>query len=137
MTRATSSVICLLLLSACSLANNAPETTATRFIRVLVAEPRNVDSLRNFTDVPAGQDPTNVLHGLSTDVAVNYLQTRERQGEKQDFTANAVRPDGPAVRIVTVRVYRAGGKGRNAVSFRVALRSVPGRGWLVTAVSAE
>ncbi len=137
MVRTTTSVICLLLLSACGFVRNAPENNATQFIRTLIVDPGNVGNLRNFADVTAGQDPTMVVHGLSTDVAVSYLQTREHQGEKQDFTVDSVRLEGSSVQIVTIRVARAGSRSSGAVAFRVTLKDVPGRGWLVTAVSAE
>jgi len=130
-------MICLLLLSGCGFFRNAPESHATQFIRTLVVDPGNAAHLRQFADVPAGQEPASVVHGLSTEVALNYLQTRERQGEKQEFTVDSVRLKGSSDRIITVRVARIGGKGRGAVEFRVMLRNVPERGWLVTAVSAE
>ena len=130
-------MICLLLLSGCGFVRNAPESHATQFIRTLVVDPGNASRLREFAGVAAGQDPASVVHGLSTEVALNYLQTREHQGEKQEFTVNSVRLKGSSGRIVTVRVARISGRGRGAVEFRVMLRNVPERGWLVTAVSAE
>ena len=135
--RTTASVMCLMLLGACGFFRNAPETHATGFVRALIVDPGNSQLLQELANVPSGQDPASVVHGLSTEVALNFLQTRERQGEKQKFAVDAVRLKGSSERIVAVRVSRIGGKGSGAVSFRVVLRDVPGRGWLVTAVSAE
>ncbi|MHB8346742.1 MAG: hypothetical protein ACYDHM_06025 [Acidiferrobacterales bacterium] len=130
-------MICLLLLSGCGFFRNAPESHATRFIRILVVDPQNIVRLREFADVPAGQDPRSIVHGLSTEVALNYLQTRERQGQKQGFAIDSVHLEGSSNRTVMVRVARVGGSGKGAVEFRVDLKDVPRRGWLVTAVSAE
>ncbi len=130
-------MICLLLLSGCGYFRNAPESHATQFIRTLVVDPGNAEQLRSLADVAAGQDPTSVVHGLSTEVALSYLRTRQRQGEKQDFTIDSVRLRGRSDRMVTVRVTRLGGKINGAVEFRVVLKNVRGRGWLVTAVAAE
>ncbi len=139
MARATTSVICLLLLGGCGFFRNAPESRATQFIETLVTDSGNVERLHEFADVPPGQDPATVVQGLSSQVALDYLRTRQRQGEKQAFTIDSVRLQGQAGRVVTVIVSRVGGKlnSPESVRFRVVLRDVAGRGWLVTAVAAE
>ncbi|MHB8453276.1 MAG: hypothetical protein ACYDDO_01005 [Acidiferrobacterales bacterium] len=139
MARATTSVICLLLLGGCSFFRNAPESRATRFIETLVTDSGNAQRLGALADVPPGQDPATVVQGLSSQVALDYVRTRRRQGEKQDFTIDSVRLHGKARLEVTVIVSRVGDKLNNpeSVRFRVVLKNVSGRGWLVTAVAAE
>ncbi len=139
MARATTSVICLLLLGGCGFFRNAPETRATRFIETLVTDSGNAQQLGELADVAPGQDPASVVRGLSSQVALDYLRTRHRQGEKQDFTIDSVRLQGQQSRVVTVIVSRVGVKlnSPESVRFQVVLKDVAGRGWLVTAVSAE
>jgi len=137
--KATISVICLLLLSGCSFFSNAPESRATQFIETLVVDPGNSQRLRGLADITADQDPRSLVHGLSTQVALDYLRTRNHQGEKQDFSIEAVRLQGSSRRVVTVLVDRAGREldRSEAVRFHVVLKDVASRGWLVTAVEAE
>lgn len=132
-------VSCLLLLYACSFFTNAPESRATQFLETLVVDPGNLQQLRKLADVASDADPASVVQGLSTQVALEYVRTLQRQGEKQNFSIGPVRIQGASSRVVTVVVTSSGEQPnrRGAVRFHVVLKNVAGRGWLVTAVEAE
>ena len=139
MNRALLVVGCLLLLSACSFFSNAPESRATQFLKVLVTDPGDAQQLRGLADVPEGADPQSVVHGVSTQVALDYLRTLQRQGQRQDFGIGPVRVHGASGREVTVLVTPNNQPAvrRSAIRFHVELKDVATRGWLVTAVQAE
>jgi len=144
MTTARSKIFLLVLLAAlaavagCDWFRDSPETRAKFYLETLVREPDNRERLDELA-TPAGSE--SVLAGLGTQLAVDYLRARQRQGMALDFAVTAAQRTDPSHRSVRVAAatYPSGVRTDrdSRVRFEVTLELSEQNGWRVTRVSAE
>jgi hypothetical protein len=131
----------LAVVAGCELFRDAAESRARFFLETLVQEPDNRERLRDLSKPADDQDPTTVLEGLSTRLAIDYLRARHRQGMTLDLEVTAAQRLDAGRRLVLIAAsanptgLRQESDGR--IRLQVALELSEQRQWLVTRVTAE
>ncbi|MHB8622487.1 MAG: hypothetical protein ACYDBA_03865 [Sulfuricaulis sp.] len=98
------SAFLVLCLAACKPFWNAPEGQAQNFIETLVMTPANMQQLRDSANIASERNPVDLLDGLSSRVAVDFLRAKLAQGATLKFAQSDARQIDASHRSVTVRV---------------------------------
>lgn len=131
--------VCWLLpvLAACHSLWSAPEGRAQDFIDTLVTAPADVQKLRDIANIAPDRNPDELIDGLSTQVALDFLRAQQAQGATFKFVQDQARRIDDARREVTIRVsYRQPGTKTDArVRFQVRLEKDAQGQWRITRVT--
>ena len=125
------------ILAACHPFWSAPESRAQDFIDTLVTAPADVQKLRDIANIAPDRKPDELIDGLSTQVALDFLRAQQTQGATFKFVQDQVRRIEDARRDVTIRVsYRQPGAKTDAqVRFQVRLEKDAQGQWRITRVT--
>ena len=94
----------LLCLAACEPFWNAPEGRAQDFIETLVRTPADTQKLRDNAHITPDRNPDDLLDGLSSRVALDFLRAKQAQGVTLKFAQSDARMIDATHRTVTIRV---------------------------------
>jgi hypothetical protein len=130
-------LLAVILLAACDVVWNAPEGQARDFIQTLVTTPADNQQLHELANIPADRNPEDLLDGLSTRVAVDYLRARQAQGASLDFGRGEVQRTDASRLVVGVRVtYAPPGSATNSeVRFQVHMEKDDQGRWRIARVT--
>jgi hypothetical protein len=124
-------------LVACNSFWGPPEGRAQDFIDTLVTAPTDAQKLRDIANLASGRDPEDLIDGLSTRVALDFLRAQRDQGAMLKFAQGEARRIDDRRRDVTIRVsYRQPGAKTNlAVRFQVRLEKDAQGQWRIARVT--
>ena len=130
-------LLVVILLAACDVVWNAPEGHARDFIQTLVTTPAEAQQLHELANIPADRNPEDLLDGLSTRVAVDFLRAKQAQGVTLDFGRGEVQRVGATRQVVSVRVtYAPAGSGANSeIRFQVYMEKNDQGRWRIARVT--
>lgn len=130
-------LLVVILLAACDVVWNAPEGHARDFIQTLVTTPAETEHLHELANIPADRNPEDLLDGLSTRVAVDFLRAKQAQGVTLDFGRGEVQRTDATRLVVGVRAtYAPAGGGANSeVRFQVHMEKDDQGRWRIARVT--
>lgn len=130
-------LLVVIWLAGCDVVWNAPEGQARDFIQTLVTTPAEAEQLHELANLPADRNPDDVLDGLSTRVAVDFLRAKQAQGVTLEFRRGEVQRTEATRLVVGVRVtYAPAGNGANSeVRFRVLMEKDDQGRWRIARVT--
>ncbi len=125
------------LFAACDVVWNVPEGQARDFIQALVTTPTETAQLHELANIPADRNPEDLLDGLATRVAVDFLRAKQAQGVTLDFGRGAVQREEANRKVIGIRVtYAPGGGGaNNEVRFQVYMEKDNQDRWRIARVT--
>lgn len=94
----------ILFLAGCEPFWNAPEGRARDFIEALVMTAADTQKLRDIANITPDRNPEDLLDGLASRVALDYLRAKLAQGVTLKFAQSDARKIDAARRTVTIRV---------------------------------
>ncbi len=130
-------VMVLVSAAGCEFVPGSAEGRARLFVETLVREPQALERLHEL--VRPGAAPEELVEGVGTRVAVNYLRARARQGLALDFVSTVAQKSAAGERLVIVVVSDSGvrqadeGKAR----FRVYLVRDDEHDWRVARLQVD
>ena len=127
----------LILALGCDAVRNAPEGQARDFIQTLVMSPAETQRLRELANIATDRDPEDLLDGLSTRVAVDFLRAKEAQGAALDFGRGEVQRVDAIRQVIGVRVsYAPAESGASSeIRFQVYLEKDDQGHWRIARVT--
>lgn len=130
-------LLVVISLAACDVVWNAPEGQARDFIQTLVTAPAETARLHELAAIPADRNPEDLLDGLSTRVAVDFLRAKQAQGVALDFSRGQVQRVDATRQVVGVRVtYAPAGGGANGeIGFQVDVEKDEQGRWRIARVT--
>lgn len=131
------SLLMIILAAGCDAVWNAPEGQARDFIQTLVTMPAETQQLHELANIPADRNPEDLLDGLSTRVAVDFLRAKQAQGVTLDFGRGEVQRTDATRQVVGVRVtYAPAGSGANReVRFQVYMEKDDQGRWRIARIT--
>lgn len=129
----------ILCLGGCGPAMGTPEGRAIEYVRVLLTEPDNATRLDALAKDGSGPVTDALQSDVSSQVAVEFLRAKRRQGEHLEFAVqNVDRKDDTSVRVaVMVAIKRFPLAKTQGFLFAVDLEHRDDGGWGVTRVAAS
>ena len=131
------SLLVIILAAGCDVVWNAPEGRARDFIQILVTTPAETEHLHELANIPADRNPEDLLDGLSTRVAVDFLRAKQAQGVTLDFGRGEVqRTDATRLVVGVHATYAPAGSGANSeVRFQVHMEKDDQGRWRIARVT--
>ncbi len=129
----------ILWLGGCGPAAGTPEGRAVEYVQVLLTEPDNATRLDALAKNGSGPVTDTLQSDVSSQVAVEFLRAKYRQGERLEFAVQTVdRKDDATVRVaIMVALKRFPLAKKQGFRFAVDLERTVDRGWGVTRVAAS
>ena len=136
---AWTAALLLFVLAGCEPFRNSPESRALDFAEALVTTPADMQKLRDIANLAPDRNPEDLLEGLSTRVAVDFLRAKQAQGTALKFELGSVRQIDVLRRAVSVRVsyLQPGTPANSEVRMQIQIEKDAQGRWCITRVTGD